>query len=68
MRQTNRRLVITGAALAAVAIVFFLYMLSIAPTSNDPKALMQTVGQVSGVAVAIGIVMIVFGLKGKKPA
>jgi len=68
MRQTNRRLVITGAALAAVAIVFFLYMLSIAATSNDPKALMQTVGQVSGVAVAIGIVMIVFGLKGKKPA
>jgi len=68
MRQTNRRLVITGAALAAVAIVFFLYMLSIAPTSNDPKALMQTAGQVSGVAVAIGIVMIVFGLKGKKPA
>ena len=68
MRQPNRRLVITGAALAAVAIVFFLYMLSIAPTSNDPKALMQTAGQVSGVAVAIGIVMIVFGLKGKKPA
>jgi hypothetical protein len=68
MRQTNRRLVITGAALAAVALVFFLYMMSIASTSNDPKALMQTVGQVSGVAGAIGIAMLVFGLKGKKPA
>ena len=68
MRQVNRRVVITGAALIAAAIGFFLYMTSIAASSNDPKALMETVGQVSGVAGAIGVVMIVFGIRGKKAA
>jgi hypothetical protein len=68
MRQPNKRVVITGAVLIAAAIGFFLYMMSIASTSNDPKALMETVGQVSGVAGAIGIVMIVLGLRGRKPA
>ena len=68
MRQTNWRFVIAGGALAVLAAGFFLYMMSIASTSNDPKALMQTVGQVSGVAGAIGIVLVVLGLKGKKPA
>jgi hypothetical protein len=67
MRQTNRRLVIVGAAVAVMAIVFFLYMMGIAPRSNDPKAMMETVGQVAGVAGAIGIVMVVFGFMGKKP-
>jgi hypothetical protein len=68
MRHPNKRVVITGAVLIAAAIGFFLYMMSIASTSNDPKALMETVGQVSGVAGAIGIVMIVLGLRGRKPA
>ena len=65
MRQLNRRVAITGAALVAAAIVFFLFFLGIAAKSNDPKALMETVGQVSGVAGAIGIVMIVLGIRGK---
>ena len=68
MRQMNRRFVMTGAVLIAVAIGFFVYMLGMAPRSNDPKALMETVGQVSGVAGAIGVVLIVLGLRGKKPA
>jgi hypothetical protein len=68
MRQVNRRVVITGAVLIAAAIGFFLYMTSIAGSSNNPKALMETVGQVSGVAGAIGVVMIVFGIRGKKAA
>lgn len=68
MRRTNWRLVITGGVLAVAAIGFFLYMLGIAPASNDPKMLMQTVGQVAGIGAAVGIVLIVFGLKGKKPA
>jgi hypothetical protein len=68
MRQPNKRVAITGAVLVAAAIGFFLYMMSIASTSNDPKALMETVGQVSGVAGAIGVVMIVLGIRGKNPA
>jgi hypothetical protein len=68
MRQTNTRLVITGAILIVAAIGFFFYMTGMAPRSKDPKALMETVGQVSGVAGAIGVALIVFGFKGKKPA
>ena len=67
MRQVNRRFVITGAVLIAAAIGFFVYMMGMAPRSNDPKALMETVGQVSGVAGAIGVVLIVLGLRGRKP-
>lgn len=68
MRQTNKRLVIVGAVLIAAAIGFFAYMSSIAPTSNDPKALMETVGQVSGVVGAIGALMMFFGVRGRKAA
>jgi hypothetical protein len=65
MRQPNKRVAITGTGLIAAAIVFFLYMMSIASKSNDPKAMMETVGQVSGVAIGIGLVMIVLGLRGR---
>ena len=68
MRQPNKRVAFTGAGLVAAAIVFFLFFLGIAGKSNDPKALMETVGQVSGVAGAIGIVMIVLGMRGKNVA
>jgi hypothetical protein len=47
------------------AIAFFFYMLTIAPKSTDPVALMQTVGTVSGVVGSLGLCMIVFGLIGK---
>ena len=66
MRQKNMRLVIVGSVLIAMAIGFYLFMLSIAPRSNDPASLMQTVGQVSGVVSGLSIVMIIFGLIGKK--
>jgi hypothetical protein len=68
MRQPNKRIALTGVVLVAAAIGFFLYFTSIASKSNDPKALMETVGQVSGIAGAIGVVMIVLGLRGKKAA
>ena len=68
MRQVNRRFVATGAILIVAAIGFFVFMLGMAPRSNDPKALMETVGQVSGVAGGIGVVLIVLGLRGKKAA
>ena len=68
MRQPNKRVAITGAVLVAAAVAFFLFFLTIASKSNDPKALMETVGQVAGVAGAIGIVMIVLGMRGRNVA
>ena len=68
MRQKNLRVIYTGTALLVAAVLFFFYMSGIAGKSNDPKALMETVGQVSGVVGGISIAMIVFGWLGKKPA
>jgi hypothetical protein len=66
MRRKNIRLIATGLVLLVAAAGFFFYMLGMAPRSNDPRALMETVGQVSGVVGGISIVMIVFGLIGRK--
>ena len=66
MRQKNWRAVIVGGVLLALAVGFFLFMMSIAGKSNDPVALMQTVGTVSGVVVALGLMMIGFGIVGRK--
>ena len=66
MRQKNWRVVIVGGVLILMALAFYLGMLSIAPKSNDPAALMQTVGTVSGAVGGIALVMIIFGLIGKK--
>lgn len=66
MRQRNWRLVIVGAALIVAAAGFFAGMLTMAPKSNDPAALMQTVGQVSGVVCGLALVMIFFGLIGTR--
>ena len=41
-------------------------MMGMIPRSNDPAALMSTVGQVSGVVGGISIAMIIVGLIGKK--
>jgi len=66
VRQKNWRVVIVGVVLIFMAMAFYLGMLSIAPKSNDPAALMQTVGTVSGAVGGIALVMIIFGLIGKK--
>lgn len=66
MRRKNWRLVIAGLMLVVFALVFFLLMLSIASQSNDPAALMRIVGTVAGVAGGISLVMILFGLLGKR--
>jgi hypothetical protein len=60
-QQMNLRVVITGAAMVVLALAFFFYMGTMAPRSNDPASMMQTVGMVSGAVGAIGVVMIVFG-------
>jgi hypothetical protein len=59
-------MVLTGLVLIGLALGFYLFMLSMAPSSTDPAALMQTVGTVSGAAVGISLVMIILGLIGKK--
>ena len=66
MRRMNARVVIVGAVLLGLAALFFFGMSTIAPKSNDPAAMMRTVGQVAGVVGSLGIVMIVFGLIRKK--
>jgi len=62
MRRKNVRVVVVGSVLVVLAIAFFVFFLSIASRSNDPAALMRTVGTVSGVVIGIGIAMIAAGL------
>jgi len=66
MRRRNVRVILAGALLLVLGAGFFIVMLGMAPRSNDPKALMQTVGQVTGVVGGIGAAMIVAGLIGTK--
>ena len=66
MRCRNLRVVIVGAVLVVLAAAFFLVMAAISPKSNDPAALMETVGQISGVLVGLGFVMMIVGLIGKR--
>jgi predicted anti-sigma-YlaC factor YlaD len=66
MRWTNWRLVIVGAALVGLAVVFYIVMLGMAGQSTDPQALMQTVGQTSGVVIGIGVAAAIIGYLGKK--
>jgi hypothetical protein len=68
MRQRNWRLIIVGIALLVLAAGFFLAMMTMASRSNDPQEMMRTVGQVSGAVGGISLVMILFGLIGKKSA
>ena len=65
MRQRNWRFVSVGVAMVVLAVAFFLGMPTIAPRSNDPVAMMQTVGQVAGVVAALGAVVAVIGLIGR---
>lgn len=66
MRRRNWRFIITGFVLILLALGFFFFMGSVASTSTDPAALMQTVGTVSGVAAGISVALILLGLIGKK--
>jgi hypothetical protein len=66
MRRKNWRVVIVGFILTVLALGFYFFMTSIASSSTDPVALLQTVGTVSGAVIGISLVMIVFGLIGKK--
>jgi hypothetical protein len=65
MRRRNWRIVIVGVGLLVLSAAFFLGMFALAPKSNDPVALLRTVGEVSGVVGALSLVMILFGLIGR---
>ena len=63
----NKRVVFTGAAMIGLALAFFFWSLAaLAPKSNNPAEMMQTVGTVSGAVGGIGLVMIIFGLLRRK--
>jgi hypothetical protein len=66
MRRRNWRVVTTGFLLIAFAVGFFFFMSLMAPQSTDPAEFMRLVGQISGAAIGISIVMIILGLIGKK--
>lgn len=66
MRRRNWRVIIVGIVLIILAAAFFLFMGTLVPRSNDPVALMRTVGQVSGVVFGLSLVMIVVGLIGRR--
>ena len=66
MRKRNWRLIAVGTVLLVLAVLFFLSMRDMTLWSNDPVALMRTVGEVSGAVGGISLAMIVFGLIGRK--
>ncbi|HEX3083132.1 MAG TPA: hypothetical protein VHP99_01310 [Pyrinomonadaceae bacterium] len=66
MRKKNWRAVIVGIVLIILAVLFYLFMLTTASRSNDPVALMRTVGTVSGVVCGLAVAMIILGIIGKK--
>jgi hypothetical protein len=68
MRRRNWRVFFVGLVLILAGAAFFIGMGTTAPRSNDPVALMQTVGEVSGVVAGIGLVMMLYGFIGKKAA
>ncbi|WP_161491833.1 hypothetical protein [Bradyrhizobium centrolobii] len=59
-------MIAVGGVLLIIALLFFLAMRDMTPWSNDAVALMRTVGEVSGTVGGISIIMIVFGLIGRK--
>ena len=66
MRRRNWRVVGTGIFLIVLALGFFFFMSTVASQSTDSVEFMRTVGSVSGTAVGISVVMILFGLIGKR--
>jgi hypothetical protein len=68
MRKANWRLMITGLVMIVLAIGFFAGMGLMTGRSNDPAAMMQTVGQVSGVVGGLGLVFAIFGAIGRRTA
>jgi uncharacterized integral membrane protein len=62
MASQGLKLARAGYFLLAVAAIFFIAMMFLAPQSNDPVEVMRLAGQAAGVAAGIGIVLIVVDL------
>ena len=62
MATQGLKLARAGYFLLAVAAIFFIAMMFLAPQSNDPVEVMRLSGQAAGVAAGIGIVLIVVDL------
>lgn len=60
----NYRFILTGLLLAILAGVFFLWMVHLAPASNDPREMLRVAGSAAGVAAGIGVAVIIMGLFG----
>lgn len=66
MRRRNWRVVTLGSILIAMAVGFYFLMFTLAPQSTDPVELMRTAGSAAGTVIGVSVVMIIFGLIGKK--
>lgn len=66
MRKRNWRFVLAGFFLLLVAAGLFVGLSGLATQSNDPIMVVQTAGQVAGVAGGVGVALIIAGLIGKK--
>ena len=66
MRRTNYRFILTGLLMLLIAGGFFIWMLDLAPKSNDPKELLRIAGMASGAVGGIGLVLIFLGAVGTK--
>ena len=60
----NFRFILTGLLLGILAGGFFLFMLDLAPKSNDPKELLRVAGMAAGTAAGLGVALILMGLLG----
>jgi hypothetical protein len=69
MRKRNAGLIRGGIFAIAIGAIFFaVALIWLAPQSNDPAEVMRIAGQASGVAVGVGVVMLLLGVIGKKQA
>lgn len=59
MKSQGLKLARLGYFLVAVAVIFFLAMMLLAPQSTDPVEVMRLAGRASGVAFGVGIVLII---------
>jgi hypothetical protein len=60
----NFRFILAGLLLGILAGGFFLFMLDLAPQSNDPKELLRVAGMAAGTAAGLGVALILMGLLG----
>jgi formate/nitrite transporter FocA (FNT family) len=66
MRRIKWRSIIGGVFFMMLAVGFYFFMLANISMSTDPQEMMRLVGQLSGFVFALGVMLILIGLIGKK--